>query len=766
MENSIKKSEQKHLDFVESKIEMAEVDAAKKIKKAKGDQSEIQKNFFNDVRLKTSTYSGQMETGVSVRQQQQLLSERENRWKNAARDLGTLKRLDQNPYFARIDFHEEGEKHTETIYIGLASFTDNPDDYLVYDWRAPISSIYYDSGIGQMTYDSPAGPQKVDVKLKRQIEIKDGKIETIFDTDEALGDNLLLENLSHQSDTKMKSIVTTIQKEQNQIIRDTDSDLLFVQGAAGSGKTAAVLQRIAYLLYRYRGNLNSGQVILFSPNQLFNDYINEVLPELGEQNMVQMTYYQYTNRRVPHLSVETVGERFTETHEKHQQKVVDFKNSLDFFKLVGKYAHHLNKENFQFKDIKFEQNVFISKEEISEIYYRFNQNYNLRNRLEATKEELSKILNRHIGSEMRKKWVEETIEGLDQQQLQAIYAKFGESMDNPDKEYNFLAKKIVQNAFRNVKKAITRGRFVSINRQFVNLLRNVPRIADLSKYGISEQEWNDGVEKSIDRLKNGKISDADISIYLYLYDLISGKRPDVHMRYLFVDEVQDYTPFQLAYLKFNFPRAKFTLLGDLNQAIFTHESSQSLLKEMETMFDPEKTRVIELNKSYRSTEQITDFTKHLIPDGSKIQSFARTGELPKINVVGDVDSGIDSLKETIQTNDQANDTTAIIAKSLDECKRVHEKLEQKGIKSTLIQTENQRLVKGVIVVPAYLAKGLEFDAVVMWNGSKQEYPTERDDQLVYTICSRAMHRLDVISIGELSPLFNDVPKDEYQLVTK
>ena len=167
----------------------------------------------------------------------------------------------------------------------------------MYDWRAPISSIYYEGELGEVSYDTPDGQQTVNVKLKRQFQIEDGVIVTLYDTAETVTDQMLLAALNNHSSTKMKSIVTTIQRTQNRIIRNTDADLLFVQGAAGSGKTAAVLQRVAWLLYRYRGNLNSSQVILFSPNQLFNDYIDQVLPELGEHNMVQLTYYQYVGCR-------------------------------------------------------------------------------------------------------------------------------------------------------------------------------------------------------------------------------------------------------------------------------------------------------------------------------------------------------------------------------------------------------------------------------------------------------------------------------------
>ncbi|WP_290123089.1 RNA polymerase recycling motor HelD [Secundilactobacillus odoratitofui] len=408
----------------------------------------FEKNFENDLRLKTDSYEGMLETALSVRQQQQLLGERQNSWKHATNELETLHKMEKTPYFARIDFHEAGEPKTESIYIGLASFSDEPDRFLVYDWRAPISSVYYDGGLGDVTYLTPDGEQTVDVKLKRQFQIEDGTIKTVFDTEEAVGDQMLLDALSEQSDTKMKSIVTTIQKEQNQIIRDTKSDLLFVQGAAGSGKTAAVLQRVAYLLYRYRGHLTSGQVVLFSPNQLFNDYIDQVLPELGEQNMVQMTYYQYAGRRLPKMAIETLAERFSEDYGEAEKRIDALKGSLTFFDAVSAYANHLEKEDMIFKNINFRGKPFFTKEKIHEIYYSFNEHYRLGNRLDGTREQLIKMLNRRISSEMRAKWVEEAVQDLSREEMNQMKGDDPHEFEDGDKEFQFYARKIVMKPLR------------------------------------------------------------------------------------------------------------------------------------------------------------------------------------------------------------------------------------------------------------------------------------------------------------------------------
>ncbi|WP_125546955.1 RNA polymerase recycling motor HelD [Levilactobacillus lindianensis] len=764
MPDSIKAQEQKHLDAVIAKIKVAETAAKKRIDSAEGDEAGIRKNFVNDLRIKTDSYEGLLETALSVRQQQQLLAERQNSWQHATTELSTLKRLEDKSYFARIDFQEGPTAKPETIYIGLGSFSDTPDHFLIYDWRAPISSIYYDGELGNVSYQTPDGEQTVDVQLKRQFQIEDGTIVTLYDTDQTVTDQMLLSALSEHSDTKMKSIVTTIQKEQNRIIRDTHSDLLFVQGAAGSGKTAAILQRVAYLLYRYRGHLNAGQVMLFSPNQLFNDYIDQVLPELGEHNMVQMTYYQYAGRRLPKIEVETLAQRFGEVNTPAQRRISRLKGSLTFFDAVTSYADHLEGRDMVFRNIKFKDKVFIDKEKIEEIYYGFNRNYHLANRLQATKEALIRILNRRISSEMRTKWVEETIEDLDREQLNALYGDDPREFESADKEFQFLARKVVMKAFDPIRKAIVRARFLSINNQYVHMLRDMPNRIDLNDFHITAADWQASVDETIEKLKDRHMQLVDTTPYLYLYDKMTGKEGERNMRYVFLDEIQDYNAFQLAFLKFSFPRARFTMLGDLNQAIFTKENSRTLLQELSTMFDPDKTKVVQLTQSYRSTQQVTDFTKHILKNGEAVTAFDREGELPTVTVASDEADGIAKVIAQVQRNNAEDETTAIIGKDLEDCRRLTEELKAQDVAVTLIQSENQRLAPGVIVVPSFLAKGLEFDAVIVWQASASRYAAEDERQLLYTICSRAMHRLSLIAVAEPSPLLAGIPEDEYETI--
>ena len=756
-ENSEEALEQKHLDNIMKQIKEREKSLKKSIKSAEGEARNLNSHFFDDVKLDYDGYSTSMETALSIHQQQQLLSEREHAWQHSAKQLDTVERLEKRPYFARVDFKEQGEKKPETIYIGLGSFADKNDHFLIYDWRAPISSIYYDGKLGEVSYNSPEGKITVDMTKKRQFMIEDGKIVNMFDTNESIGDQMLLEVLSEKSSTQMKSIVTTIQQEQNKIIRNTSADLLFVQGAAGSGKTSAILQRIAFLLYRYRGNLTSSDVIMFSPNQLFNDYIKNVLPEMGEQNMVQMTYWQFVARRLPGMNVENLFKQFEDQNA--DTNISKFKDSVNFFNLVTRYAKHLNKRGVVFKNIYFrdKKKPYFDKEKIKEIYYSYNENYNLANRIDATREELIKMLNRKIAPEARKAWVARTIEGMSQSELNELYDRPDQEFESEAKEEAFLGRKIVLKALKGVHKRILHNHFINMRAQYLSFLRAVPKMVDLAKWNIDEEDWMHHIDEVKENFKKHDIAITDVSAYLYLYDLITGRRTDYEMRYAFIDEIQDYTPFQLAYLKYNFPRAKFTMLGDLNQAIFTKDESRSLLKQISGLFDPEKTNVVQLTKSYRSTKQLTNFTKQILRQGEKIEAFNRQGPKPVIWGRDSDEQAIDVLVDVLRDNEKRKMTTAIITKDLADAKFVHEKLSEKGEKSTLIATANQRLVDGTLVIPSYLAKGLEFDAVVMWGANKKNYHQLDETQLVYTITSRAMYKLDVIYTGEKSPLLDVDP---------
>lgn len=754
---SEQQKEQEHLDHVISLIQDRIKIVEKSISGAQSEAQDLNAHFFNDLKLDYDGYSTSMETALSIHQQQQLLEERQNAWQHATKQLSTLQRLNKRPYFARIDFQEQNEK-PETIYIGLGSFADKNDQFLIYDWRAPISSIYYDGKLGSVTYYAPDGEQEVLMTKKRQFSIKDGQIINMFDTNESIGDQMLINVLNEKSSTQMKSIVTTIQREQNKIIRNTTADLLFVQGSAGSGKTSAILQRIAYLLYRYRGNLVSSDVIMFSPNQLFNDYVKNVLPEMGEQNMVQMTYRQFVSRRVPAFKVESLFDQFEDQNK--NPKIAKLKDSLEFFEAINHYSKHLIKHGVVFKNIYFKdkEKPFFDKDYIKDIYYSFNENYNLRNRIEATREKLVARLNESISAEAKKAWVAKYLESISKEELNKLYDRPDQEFASSTEEERFLSKKIVIKSLKQVLRKVNANSFFNIRAQYLAFLRAIPKMIDLQQYGISEKEWYDHIELVKQNFVRKQIKITDISSYLYLYDVITGRRVNYEMRYAFIDEIQDYTPFQLAYLKYNFPRAKFTMLGDLNQAIFTKDDSLTLLDKVKQLFISEKIELIKLTKSYRSTKQITDFTKQILKSGELIEAFDRNGAKPTIWHCDNA-SAVQKINDILIANNQEKLTTAIITKTLEEARDLTTKLKSESIKVTLIATANQRLVPGVLVIPSYLAKGLEFDAVIAWQVNNNNYHKDDERQLLYTITSRAMYKLDLIYTDELSDLLREIKAD-------
>ncbi|MCH4172230.1 MAG: AAA family ATPase [Lactobacillus sp.] len=753
--------EQRHLDTIVGQLDSRIAKLSRKIKNTEKDAADINKTFFQDVKLSYGSDTTNMETALSIHQQQQLLLERNNSWESSEQELATVEKLKAKPYFARVDFHEHGEPKSEKIYIGLSSFANDKGKFLIYDWRAPISSIYYEGKLGDVTYNTPDGEQSVNVALKRQFLIKDDQIQSMFDTTETIGDQMLLEVLGEKSTPQMKSIVTTIQQEQNRIIRDTDADLLFVQGAAGSGKTSAVLQRVAFLLYQYRGNLTANQVIMFSPNQLFNDYVENVLPELGEQNMVQLTYGQFAGRRIPNMTVQSLNEQFESDTTDLQKAVNRLKSTLAFFNALKAYATHLEKADMRFRTIKFQGEDYYPKGKIKAIYYNFNENYHLGNRLEGTKEKLIRSLNSRIDKETRADWVQDAVQNLSQEQLQSMYSTADQEFNSSDAEYKFLARQIVMQQLESVHQEIARNQFVNIRAQYLHFLRSVPKLLNLADFDLTAEQWDQEVERVKDRLKARTITMADISPYLFLYDLITGKHGDRDIHFIFIDEIQDYTPFQLAYLRYNFPKARFTMLGDLNQAIFTKDDSQDLLSQIQTLFTGQKIKVVQLTRSYRSTQPITDFTKAILKNGQKIDAFDRIGPKPNILVAPDADATVDAVLRQLKQNDAAKLSTAIITKTLAQSQDLQQALKDKGHTVTLIRSENQRLAAGDIVIPSYLAKGLEFDGVIAYDLSAANYHEEDERQLVYTIASRAMHTLTIIANGELSPLLGDVPASLY-----
>lgn len=723
---------------------------------------DIRKNFWDDVTVNFEDSAESAETHASLKQQAELLSERERTRRVAMVQLGLLKKLAQSPYFGRIDFVEDGESREaiEPIYLGVGSLLDESGaNYLIYDWRAPISGLYYDYSPGPAKYETPGGQISGEMTLKRQYIIRQGEIEGMFDTGVTIGDEILQAVLGKQSDSQMKSIVATIQREQNQIIRNERARLLLVQGAAGSGKTSAALQRVAYLLYRYRGTLNADQIVLFSPNPMFNSYVATVLPELGEQNMQQTTYQQYLEHRLvqtfdledPFSQLEYTLSAAHGSEYDARIEGIRYKSSLAFIGLIDRYAASLGEKGLRFRAMKFRGRTLITAEAIHEHFYSQNRSHPIPNRLRMTAEWLLKELTRLGREERGKRWVEEEMELLDNETYNTVYSELLDkegftqnSFDDHKRESDRLAAIIVQERFKRLRSRVKRLKFLDMPEVYRQLFHETNK-----HEGEYPQLWAAICEGTAEKLARKELFYEDATPYLYLKELLEGFQTNTSVKHLFVDEAQDYSPFQFHYLKKIFPSSKITALGDLNQSIFAHAVVGDSFHALSGMYEEQETERVVLERSYRSTRQISEFTSSFIAGGERIIPFNRSGPWPTITAIAGEEELTKQIAQRIEAlKKQGNSSIAVIGKTAEESRQAFEALSAIVPDINLIAKETSTFEQGAVVIPSYLAKGVEFDAVILYNASSLVYGREDERKLFYTACTRAMHELHLYYMGE------------------
>jgi len=726
---------------------------------------DFRKNFWDDVTLNFEDAAESAESAASLKQQAEVLAEREHSHRHAVQQVKLLRKLEQTPYFGRVDFIEEGSAEEEQIYLGIGSMLDESgSNYLVYDWRAPVSSLYYDYSPGPAKYVTPTGPITGEMTLKRQYVIRRGQIISMFDTGVTIGDELLQEVLGKQSDAHMKSIVATIQREQNQIIRNERARLLIVQGAAGSGKTSAALQRVAYLLYRYRGSLQADQIVLFSPNPMFNSYVATVLPELGEQNMQQTTYQQYLEHRIgqsfaledPFAQMEYTLGGMDDPNYETRIASIRHKSSASFMNVIERYVATLGESGLLFKAIKFRGRKLISAEAIEQYFYSLDKTYTIPNRLKMTTDWLLKELTRLSKEERKKQWVEDEMELLDKEayihafnELRRKERYSSDSFDDFEREKDMLTAMIVQERFKRLRSRVKKLRFIDTQTLYRRLYEN-----EQASWLVEERrtEWEAIRRLTVEQLSSGVLTYEDATPYLYMKDLVEGFQMNTSVRHLFIDEAQDYSPFQFHYMKRIFPMAKMTALGDLNQSIFAHAALGNGFDPLGDLYSKEETETIVLTRSYRSTKQIVEFTSSMIEGGSRIVPFNRNGDEPTITAVAGEEELHARIAERIRLlQEEGANSIAVICKTAEESQAAFEALKPGCRGMRLIEKETVTFENGTVVIPSYLAKGVEFDAVILYNASSSVYGRESERKLFYTACTRAMHDLHLYYLSEPTP---------------
>ena len=652
-------------------------------------------------------------------------------------------RMLESPYFGRIDFVEDNESDTQKCYIGLSNLVDEDYDFLVYDWRAPISSMFYDYETGQAHYECPEGTISGEITGKRQYKINNGKIEYMFDSNLSIDDEMLQELLSKNADDKMKGIVTTIQREQNQVIRNENYKNLIVQGAAGSGKTSVALHRIAYLLYKHRDKVTPQNIIIFSPNNIFNDYISNVLPQLGEDNMYQTTFKDYMHKELgPEFKKESPSEMMEYilgSNEKltYQDRIknIQFKTSVEFVEILKQYINYVETVDRSFKDIVVRGKLIISSEDIKNLFFNDYSNLPIKRRLEKIKSRIIFLIEPYEQS-----WIDE------------IYQELFKSGDFIQKE-EMIEKStlIVKENLRDVYDSISKMTEFNLIEIYKDLFKNLNTFLYEINVGYDDSFISHIKTYTIDNLNAKILNYEDQVALLYLKGALGDIPTTSQIKYVIIDEAQDYTPLQYEIFYQLFKSANMTILGDINQSInpFMNVGNYNNIYNI----SQNDTCIINLTKSYRSTMEITNFSRNLLSENIDDECVERHGDEPTIVSFSDKLSMNEKLLEDIKSYSEKNyKSIGIITKTARETKVLYNFLKENSIDVSSIEKDDDYYTNGVTVIPSYLAKGLEFDVVFIYDASNKNYNSDDERLLLYTCCTRALHVLNVYHLGEITDL--------------
>jgi len=596
-----------------------------------------------------------------------------------------LIKLIASPYFGRIDFRS-GER-TNPIYIGIHTFTDEDQKAnLVFDWRAPISSMFYDFELGEAWYKTPSGKITGEITLKRQYKIREGQMEFMIENDVHIHDDLLQKELSKSSDDKMKNIVATIQRDQNAVIRNETASVMIIQGVAGSGKTSIALHRIAFLLYRFREDIAAKDVLIISPNKVFADYISNVLPELGEDQIPEMGMEELANDVLEEkYPLQTFFEQVSSLLQIHDEKYIDrikFKSTFEFLSKLNQYIVYLENNFLTFFELRI-GNVVVPFPFIEERFKAYHR---------------VPLLNR----------APEVIKDIQQFVRNAVQRKLSGNEKNQ--------------IWQAVPRMFKTNSVLDIYRGFYT--------------------WIDKPEL-FKMLPGEKLEYADVFPLIYCKIRLEGAKSFDHVKHLLVDEMQDYTPVQYSVLSRLF-RCKKTILGDVNQMVNPYSSSSSEL--IEQVFP--QGDVVKLVRSYRSTVEISNFAQTISRNPDLIP-LERHGQPPLVKGFSSNKEELEEIKDLITNfKSSKHPTLGIICKTQQQAEFVYGEVQSPG--ASLLTAESTSFKEGVIITTAHLAKGLEFDEVIIPFVSANNYQTDVDKRMLYIACTRAMHHLTLTYAKEKS----------------
>jgi DNA helicase II / ATP-dependent DNA helicase PcrA len=603
-----------------------------------------------------------------------------------------LIRLKNVPYFGRIDFRKNGNGNPEPVYIGVHNFFDEDSNAnLVYDWRAPISSMFYDFELGDAFYETKDVKINGSIDLKRQFRIRDGEMEYMLDSDITIQDDVLQKELNQASTAKMKNIVATIQREQNAIIRNEDARHLILQGVAGSGKTSIALHRIAFLLYRFKETISSSDILIISPNKVFASYISNVLPELGEETVEETSMEEIANELFDYqVNFQSFFEQVSELLAKKDEKLIEritFKSSADLLKKIDEYLLYL--ENHGFKPV----DIVVGRKPVPAWFIK---------------------------------------ESFQKHSRKPLLARFNE-----------VVRDIVNNVFIHY-------RYEVMGKERTQLHTTIRKMFPSTNLRMLYKGFYTWMERpELLKLKKGSVYEySDVYPFLYLKMKLEGLKPYSEVKHLVIDEMQDYSVVQYRVLSSLFP-CKKTILGDINQSV--NPFSSSGLETIESVF-PDATSMTML-KSYRSTYEITQFTKK-IRSNLDVEAIERYGEEPEVLACKTEADELNHIQHLIDRFLSSKfNSLGIICKTQPQADKLYGALKDK-YDIGLLNALSVAFGSGIVITTAHLAKGLEFDHVIVPNVTAKNYHTEPDRQMLYVACTRAMHGLYLTYSGNKTPFLN------------
>ena len=626
-----------------------------------------------------------------------------------------LEKMIKSPYFARIDFKFDDEDEFEKIYIGRSSLRKNSyQEMYVYDWRSPIASVFYRFMTGEAFYDAPCGRVTGELNLKRQYEIKNGILEYFFDSDVQIVDEFLRQLLSQNTTAKMKAIVETIQHEQDVVIRDMENDLLMVQGVAGSGKTSIALHRAAYLMYQgLQTKLSANNIMIISPNSIFEQYISNVLPELGEDNVISSVFEDILSELLNGRKIQSRND-FLENlivnskYKEISRNSIEFKTSSFFREILDQFLIDIPRQWIEFEDVYYEGKCVVSGQILKD-----------------------KILGRP-----------ETPLGIKLEQLEDYILEqiFGTGKGRGHKEEKNLIKQEIQKFIK-----------IDIVELYKILFSNEAYFYSLLQNSNPSQNIKNIWKYTKENLEADSLYYDDAIAIAYLYLKIYGTNKYKNIKQVVIDEAQDYYPLQYEIFNFLFSNAKFTILGDMKQTLAKKEDI-SFYEQIQKILNKKKSSLIMLDKSFRCTNEILNFSLKFIEQSSQIKSFNRNGDSPKVYIADNSEIFIDEIvKEIKLCQEKGFQSICLICKTEKNSTYLFNKIKHK-LDIQLIKNGSVSDLQGVFILPVYMSKGLEFDTVLICDADSQNYHDEDDKNLLYVACTRALHKLSLFCENEVSPL--------------